>query len=224
MEMRLFSDIDLPEVTILLPVYREEVTLPYLLRSISQLDYPKGKLDIRIIVEPDDYPTLNCLFSLPQSTTENRIMQEEANFSMQIRIWEGMEVKIDYIRLNEKNSRAQPKSLNVGLKNAKGNLLLFMTQRTGLNPISQERWWRTFPRTQVSLVYKLVLDITTPNNQYLRSCSQQNICIIFTSSYPCFILGEKCSFQEGLVISFVLRHLDSLMAGTKRTLPKMPQS
>lgn len=124
MEMILFSDIDLPEVTILLPVYRGEVTLPYLLRSISQLDYPKGKLDIRIIVEPDDYPTLNCLFSLPQSTTENRIMNDEANFPMQIRIWEGMEVKIDYIRLKEKNSRAKPKSLNVGLKNAKGNFII----------------------------------------------------------------------------------------------------
>ena len=36
-----FSDIDLPEVTILLPVYREEVTLPYLLRSISQFRLSK---------------------------------------------------------------------------------------------------------------------------------------------------------------------------------------
>ena len=119
-----FSDIDLPEVTILLPVYREEVTLPYLLRSISQLDYPKSKLDIRIIVEPDDYPTLKCLFSLPQSTAGNEIMYDQVSFPKRIRIWEGMEVKIDYIRLKQKSSRAKPKSLNVGLKDARGNFII----------------------------------------------------------------------------------------------------
>jgi cellulose synthase/poly-beta-1,6-N-acetylglucosamine synthase-like glycosyltransferase len=117
-------EFDLPEVTILLPVYREEVTLPYLLRSISQLDYPKSKLDIRIVVEPDDYPTLNCIFSLPQSTSDNRILYDEGNLPNQIKIWEGMEVKIDYIFLKQKNSRAKPKSLNVGLKKARGNFII----------------------------------------------------------------------------------------------------
>ena len=43
-------DSELPMISVLLPVYREEVTLPNLVKSIANLDYPKNKLDIRILV------------------------------------------------------------------------------------------------------------------------------------------------------------------------------
>lgn len=52
------ADADLPTVTILLPLYRETRSLPILADSISALDYPKEKLDIKLILEADDRGTL----------------------------------------------------------------------------------------------------------------------------------------------------------------------
>src|SRR5437588_12458630 len=44
-EKDLVPDSKLPIISILLPVYREEITLPYLIESIANSDYPKDKLD-----------------------------------------------------------------------------------------------------------------------------------------------------------------------------------
>ncbi|MFQ5564033.1 MAG: glycosyltransferase family 2 protein [Parvularculaceae bacterium] len=52
------EDADLPEVTILLPVYHEATSLPVLSASINELDYPREKLDIKLLVEADDEETL----------------------------------------------------------------------------------------------------------------------------------------------------------------------
>ncbi|HZA06452.1 MAG TPA: hypothetical protein VE619_02005, partial [Nitrososphaeraceae archaeon] len=64
-EKELIPDFKLPIISILLPVYREEITLPYLIESIANSDYPKDKLDIRILVEHDDHPTIKTIMSLP---------------------------------------------------------------------------------------------------------------------------------------------------------------
>ena len=117
------SDNSLPLVTILLPVHREELTLPYLLKSICELDYPIDKLDVRLLVEPDDYPTLSCLLSLRQST-KNGIKFNRENVPISMKVLNGLDIQIDYVHLKRKNSRAKPKSLNIGLKNARGSFII----------------------------------------------------------------------------------------------------
>ena len=52
---------DLPVYTILIPVYREAEVLPILLEAISRLEYPKAKLDVKILLEEDDQETLRAL-------------------------------------------------------------------------------------------------------------------------------------------------------------------
>jgi len=44
----------LPVYTILVPMYKESEVIPYLLGNIEQLDYPKAKLDVRLLIEEDD--------------------------------------------------------------------------------------------------------------------------------------------------------------------------
>jgi len=61
---RELADPDLPVITILAPVYREARVLPQLLRSLSRIDYPALKLDIKIVVEADDAETLAAARSL----------------------------------------------------------------------------------------------------------------------------------------------------------------
>ncbi|CAF1409727.1 unnamed protein product, partial [Didymodactylos carnosus] len=53
--------------TILLPLYKEANKLKSLINYITNLDYPKNKLDVKIIVESDDLSMVheNILYTLP---------------------------------------------------------------------------------------------------------------------------------------------------------------
>lgn len=51
------GEIDLPVYTILVPLYGEADVLPRLARALLLLDYPRDKLDIKLIVEEDDLET-----------------------------------------------------------------------------------------------------------------------------------------------------------------------
>ena len=48
----------LPVYTILVPLYRETAVLPQLVRAIARLDYPKPKLDVKLLLEEDDQETI----------------------------------------------------------------------------------------------------------------------------------------------------------------------
>ena len=48
---------DLPDYTILVPVYREAGMIPQMARSLRALDYPAAKLDICMVLEEDDADT-----------------------------------------------------------------------------------------------------------------------------------------------------------------------
>lgn len=48
------ADEDLPVYSVLVPVFRETSVLRQLLNALSRLDYPAGKLDIKLILEEED--------------------------------------------------------------------------------------------------------------------------------------------------------------------------
>ncbi|HEY2071773.1 MAG TPA: glycosyltransferase [Rhizomicrobium sp.] len=58
------GDARLPIYTVLVPLYREAVVLPGLLRALDALDYPRERLDIKLIVEEDDGETRGGLDGL----------------------------------------------------------------------------------------------------------------------------------------------------------------
>ncbi|MCH2037490.1 MAG: glycosyltransferase [Rickettsiales bacterium] len=54
-------DNSLPTYSILVPLYKEVAVIPQLFRSIQALDYPKSKLDVKIILEEDDHETIKAV-------------------------------------------------------------------------------------------------------------------------------------------------------------------
>jgi cellulose synthase/poly-beta-1,6-N-acetylglucosamine synthase-like glycosyltransferase len=52
------DDRELPIYTILTPLYREEAVLKQLTDAIQAIDWPKAKLDVRILLEQDDIATI----------------------------------------------------------------------------------------------------------------------------------------------------------------------
>ena len=63
-EVRDVVDDDLPIYTILLPVYKEEKLIKKLIWNLQSLDYPREKLDVKLLIEEDDDLTLNAVRNL----------------------------------------------------------------------------------------------------------------------------------------------------------------
>lgn len=63
-ELKTLTDDDLPTYTILLPVYKEDKLIKKLIWNLQALDYPKFKLDIKLVIEEDDDKTLNAVKNL----------------------------------------------------------------------------------------------------------------------------------------------------------------
>lgn len=94
-----FKNDELPIITILLPLYREADVVSNLFVSIAQLDYPKSKLDIVVILEREDHETLDAV----------KESIEETNLEVEI-IFNGIK-------------KGKPSALNAGLKKAKGEII-----------------------------------------------------------------------------------------------------
>jgi cellulose synthase/poly-beta-1,6-N-acetylglucosamine synthase-like glycosyltransferase len=50
-----------PVYSIIAPLYREANMLPQLIAALDALDYPKAKLDIKIVIEAEDHETLHSI-------------------------------------------------------------------------------------------------------------------------------------------------------------------
>lgn len=96
---RPLADADLPIFTVMVALFREAAVVPDLLDALERLDYPRAKLDIKILTEEGDRETLDAL--------ERR------------RPRAGIEV----IRMPAGKPQTKPRALNAGLMAARGELL-----------------------------------------------------------------------------------------------------
>jgi cellulose synthase/poly-beta-1,6-N-acetylglucosamine synthase-like glycosyltransferase len=90
---------DLPIYTILVPLFREARVLPQLLKALGRIDYPRPKLDIKLVVEDEDVETRQAL-----SVTD-------------LPAW------IEVIVAPPGQPRTKPRALNVALPLARGEFV-----------------------------------------------------------------------------------------------------
>ncbi|MBS1530906.1 MAG: glycosyltransferase [Bacteroidetes bacterium] len=63
-ELKHLHNDDLPIYTILLPVYKEDKLIKKLIWNLQALDYPREKLDVKLLIEEDDEQTLHAVREL----------------------------------------------------------------------------------------------------------------------------------------------------------------
>lgn len=70
-EVAAVDERDLPVFTLLIPVYKEASIVPHLVERLEALDYPRHKLDIRVLLEEDDVETQEAFraYDLPSHYT-----------------------------------------------------------------------------------------------------------------------------------------------------------
>jgi len=99
-ELALLKDDDLPVYTILVPLYHETETFSELIGAINRLDYPKEKLDVKLLMEEDDEATIGLSNSLSLGQHFHKIVVPDAL------------------------PKTKPKACNVGLQEARGEYLV----------------------------------------------------------------------------------------------------
>jgi cellulose synthase/poly-beta-1,6-N-acetylglucosamine synthase-like glycosyltransferase len=100
MMARQLRDDELPVFTVLVPMFREPKMLPMLAHALRQLDYPLGKLDIKIVLEDGDHETIEVARTL------------------------GLEGIFEVIRVPPSQPQTKPKACNFALRFARGEYLV----------------------------------------------------------------------------------------------------
>ena len=93
------ADQDLPAYTVIVALYREGRVVSDLIRALDRLDYPKSKLDIKLVVEQRDSETLSRLASL------------------------NLHARYEIIVAPPGHPQTKPRALNIALASARGELV-----------------------------------------------------------------------------------------------------
>jgi cellulose synthase/poly-beta-1,6-N-acetylglucosamine synthase-like glycosyltransferase len=93
-------DDELPTYTILVPVYKEANVVADLIANLSQLDYPAEKLEILLLLEPDDVETIEAARAAHPPETMTMLIVPEGG------------------------PKTKPKACNVGMFFARGDFLV----------------------------------------------------------------------------------------------------
>ena len=128
-EMQWTCDEDFPIYTILIPVFREAGILAQNMRNMYHLNYPKSKLDIKILMEERDQETINeakalGLFGSPTKMAEGIPKEEYAEF---LKLF-------DPIVIPGAKVTTKPRACNYGLLRAKGELCVIYDAEDNPDP------------------------------------------------------------------------------------------
>ncbi|MEP0068790.1 glycosyltransferase family 2 protein [Pyruvatibacter sp.] len=109
------EDSDLPIYTIIVPLYKEANVLPLLAQALRKLDYPRAKLDIKLVLEGDDTETIDTAKTL------------------------GLESYVEFIRVPESSPRTKPKACNYALQFARGEYLVIFDAEDQPDPLQLKK-------------------------------------------------------------------------------------
>src|SRR6201996_7657145 len=127
-EARALKTEDLPVFSVLVPMFREAAMLPRLAQSLRELDYPLGKLDIKIVLEAGDTETIEAARSL------------------------GLEGVFEIIIVPKSEPQTKPKACNFALRFARGEYLVVYDAEDRPEPDQLRKVVATFRRSSPDTV------------------------------------------------------------------------
>lgn len=112
-----------PVYSVLVALYREREIVPQLLRALSRLQWPRDKLEIKLICEADDLETI------------------EAIRAHELRTW------VDIVIVPRSRPRTKPKALRYALPLTNGEFIVLFDAEDKPHPMQLEEAWRRFSAT-----------------------------------------------------------------------------
>jgi cellulose synthase/poly-beta-1,6-N-acetylglucosamine synthase-like glycosyltransferase len=120
---RQLRDEELPVFTVLVPMFREPESLPMLAEALRRLDYPLGKLDIKLVLEAGDHATIEVARTL------------------------GLEGVFEIILVPPSQPQTKPKACNYALRFARGEFLVIYDAEDRPEPDQLRKVVATFRRS-----------------------------------------------------------------------------
>ncbi len=117
----------MPVYTVLVALYREAEIVPELLAALGKLQWPRGKLDIKLVCEQDDAPTLAAIRALP------------------LRSW------VEIVEVPQAEPRTKPKALAYALPAARGEFVVLYDAEDKPHPFQLIEAWQRFREAPRSL-------------------------------------------------------------------------
>jgi cellulose synthase/poly-beta-1,6-N-acetylglucosamine synthase-like glycosyltransferase len=125
-EARALRDDELPVFTVLVPMYKEPAMLPILAQALRDLDYPLGKLDIKLVLEASDHETIEVASKL------------------------GLEGMFEVIRVPPSFPQTKPKACNFALQFARGEYLVIYDAEDRPEPDQLRKVVATFRKSSAN--------------------------------------------------------------------------
>ncbi|WP_255304654.1 glycosyltransferase family 2 protein [Sporolactobacillus terrae] len=119
-EISAIHEKDLPIYTILVPMYKESKVIPQLINHLKRLDYPRNKLDIRLLIEKDDLEAQEML----------QAMNLPYGFQM--------------IVIPDGTPKTKPKACNYGLIRARGEYVVIYDAEDRPDPDQLKKVYLSF--------------------------------------------------------------------------------
>ena len=118
-DIRALRDEDLPLYTLLVPLFHEQEMLPHILSNIAKIDYPREKLDVKILMEEEDEETLGKARKLGLFGNVEEIISPmtEEEYRKFLSIFHPVVVPFAEIK-------TKPRACNYGLKRARGEFVV----------------------------------------------------------------------------------------------------
>lgn len=138
-KIKTINEKSLPVYSILCPLYREAAVLPEFLNSISQIDWPKDKLEVLLLLEEDDDETQNAVSQItlpayvkavivPDSAPKTK--PKACNYGLSL-------AKGTYVVIYDAEDRPDPLQLKkayLGFLNAGKNIICLQAKLSYFNP------------------------------------------------------------------------------------------
>ncbi len=141
------QDGELPVYTILVALYREEAVVEQLIHALERLDWPKSRLDIKLVCEADDVATIEAIQ----------------------RINPGPHIEI--VRVPPSMPRTKPKALTYALSGARGTFVAVYDAEDRPHPLQLREAYAAF-RDQPDEVacVQAPLIISNASSSWLSAC------------------------------------------------------
>jgi len=127
-EARAIPDALLPVVTVLVPAYREPEIISHIVSAVGALEYPRDKLDFKLLLEADDDDTLAAIHA------------------------SALTAHVEVVLVPPGAPRTKPKALNYGLTLARGSFVCIYDAEDRPDPLQLRKAAVVFARSDPNVV------------------------------------------------------------------------
>ncbi|MDZ7925847.1 MAG: glycosyltransferase family 2 protein [Agrobacterium sp.] len=165
--MPLRQDGELPVYTILVALYREEAVVEQLVNALERLDWPKSRLDIKLVCEADDVATIEAIQ----------------------RINPGPHIEI--VRVPPSMPRTKPKALTYALSGARGAFVAVYDAEDRPHPLQLREAYAAFcAQADEMACVQAPLIISNASASWLSACFALEYSGLFRCMLPVLAAGK----------------------------------